>query len=57
MSQTSHLKALKVKHSNLDDQITQLRRHPSADPFEIQQLKTRKLRVKDEIASIEQTLH
>jgi hypothetical protein len=57
MSQASHIETLKTKHSNLDAQIEQLRKHPSVDPLELQQLKTRKLRVKDEIVAATSTMH
>jgi hypothetical protein len=57
MSQASHIETLKTKHSNLDAQIEQLRKHPSVDPLELQELKTRKLRVKDEIVAATSTMH
>ncbi len=49
MSQVSRIETLKAKHLKLDAQIAQLRKHPSVDSLEIQQLKSKKLRVKDEI--------
>lgn len=57
MSQASHIETLKSKHSNLDYQIAELRKHPSVDPLEIAQLKAKKLRLKDEIASQSGTVH
>lgn len=49
MSLEAHVTTLKRKHSDLEDQISQLANHPSADQSEIVTLKKRKLRLKDKI--------
>lgn len=50
------LAALKAEHRDLDDAIAALRDKPSADDLRLARLKKRKLRLKDEIADIEDRL-
>lgn len=47
MSLDSHISSLKQKHARLEDRISELANHPSADPAEVSQLKKEKLAVKD----------
>jgi len=49
MSLEAHVTTLKKKHSDLENQISALANHPSADPAEIADLKKRKLQLKDKI--------
>ncbi len=49
MSLQAHVTTLKRKHSDLEDQISELANHPSADNAEIVTLKKRKLLLKDKI--------
>lgn len=59
MSLQSHLVELKRRHSDLERQLEEAMRHPSADSLEIASLKRRKLQLKDEIEKIRvsATLH
>lgn len=49
MSLESHLEVLKRKHQALDEQIIAATRAPSADRLNIQALKKRKLKLKEQI--------
>lgn len=49
MSLDSHVEELRKKHRNLETEIEEQRRHPSADHLEILTLKRKKLKLKDEI--------
>lgn len=49
MSLESHLAELKRKHEALDAEILQAQRQPGSSQFDLQALKKRKLRLKDEI--------
>lgn len=51
-SSLPRLKALQNKHAVLDNNIIELSRRPSACVTELRQIKTQKLRVKDEIAQL-----
>ncbi len=52
MNLNSHLNELQRKHENLDNQIEQTQRHPSADTIEIGAMKKAKLRIKEEITRV-----
>ena len=54
-SLTSHLKALTVRHRDLDNEITDLEKHYTITE-EIRRLKTQKLWLKDEIYRIKRQL-
>lgn len=47
------LKTLKRKHRDLDEAIAALEANPGADTFTLKRLKKQKLRLKDEIALLE----
>lgn len=49
MSLDGHLSSLQKKHEELENEIAELSRHPSADELEITDLKKKKLRIKEEI--------
>jgi hypothetical protein len=49
----SRLTALRIEHRDLDNAIDALRRMASPDQLQIARLKKRKLRLKDEIAVLE----
>jgi hypothetical protein len=44
--------ALQSKHSALEDRLSELSHHPSASDFEIRQLKTMKLKLREEIEQL-----
>ncbi len=44
--------ALQSKHSALEDRLNELSHHPSASDFEIRQLKTMKLKLREEIEQL-----
>jgi hypothetical protein len=50
------LTALRVEHRDLDDSITALIASPHLDQLQLARLKRRKLRLKDEIAQLEDQL-
>lgn len=50
------LAALKTEHRDLDDAIDVLRESAATDQLQVARLKKRKLRLKDEIARIEDRL-
>lgn len=52
----ARLAQLKIEHSDLDAAIEALRIAPSSDQLRLARLKKRKLRLKDEIAMIEDVL-
>jgi hypothetical protein len=49
----AQLAAMKLEHRDLDAAIDALRANPAADQLQIARLKKRKLRLKDEIALLE----
>jgi len=49
----SRLATLRMEHRDLDDAIDSLRGHVAADDLQLARLKKRKLRLKDEIAVLE----
>ncbi len=52
MNLNSHLNELQKKHEQLENQIEQTQRHPSADTIEIGAMKKEKLRLKEEITRV-----
>jgi len=54
MAIQSHLAELERRHQALEQQISEVLAHPSADDLQIAELKRRKLHVKDEIARLRQ---
>lgn len=50
------LAALRSEHRDLDEAIEALRASPASDQLQLARLKKRKLRLKDEIAMIEDAL-
>ena len=51
--QNAHMDALMSKHANLDAAIEALRESVAADQLQLARLKKRKLRLRDEIALLE----
>ena len=49
---TSHVSALQLKHAGLERQIHQEMSRPMPDDALIQQLKKRKLRIKEELSQL-----
>ncbi|MFA6219128.1 MAG: YdcH family protein [Erythrobacter sp.] len=49
--QSSHVEALKAKHAGLEARLHLEQSRPAPDVTMIQQLKKRKLRIKEELAS------
>ena len=52
----ARLLRLRMEHRDLDDAIEALRRASSSDQLQLARLKKRKLRLKDEIAQLEDQL-
>lgn len=57
MSTQSHLSELERRHADLERKLAEAMNHPSADPLELSDLKRRKLRLKDEIMKLKETVH
>ncbi len=58
MTSVSHLTALERRHELLEQQIANEMQHPSQDVLKIQELKRKKLEIKDQIARLmRQTRH
>ncbi len=53
MSVHEHIEALRVKHVTLKQEIDEENQRPHPDDLRITELKRQKLRIKDEIASLE----
>lgn len=53
MSLSSHLTELKKKHETLNVEVEKAERSPSIDQLHIADLKRKKLRLKDEIARLQ----
>ncbi|HHB82333.1 MAG: DUF465 domain-containing protein [Devosiaceae bacterium] len=53
MTSVSHISALERRHEMLEQQISIELQHPSQDALKIQELKRKKLEVKDEIARLQ----
>lgn len=54
MAMAAHVESLKSKHADLDAKIAVEERRPQPDEATIHALKKLKLRIKDELATIEQ---
>jgi hypothetical protein len=54
MAIEAHLMELEKKHEALEQEISEVLTHPSADDLQIVELKRRKLHVKDEIVRLRQ---
>jgi hypothetical protein len=54
--QSARLERLKMEHRDLDDSIEALRAQSAPDQLQIARLKKRKLRLRDEIAMIQDRL-
>ncbi len=59
MSLSSHLAELRRKHASLEELIESELKHPGSNDLKIAELKREKLRLKDEIARLDEaeTLH
>jgi hypothetical protein len=57
MSIQEHLVDLEARHRALEEEIADALAHPSIDDTKIVELKRRKLRVKDEIARMQTSIH
>lgn len=57
MSSTQHAESLRAKHAAIELQIQQEENRPKPDDMLIAELKRQKLRIKDEIASLERASH
>ena len=53
MTSVSHISALERRHEMLEQQISNELQHPSQDALKIQELKRKKLEVKDEITRLQ----
>ncbi|MBO6730428.1 MAG: DUF465 domain-containing protein [Maricaulis sp.] len=51
----ARIRELDARHSRLDAQIDEVKRHPSADSLEVANLKKEKLRIKEQIESLRRT--
>lgn len=56
MALEAHMSEIQTRHRALERKIEEVRSHPSADPLEIAKLKREKLRLKDELAKIQDEL-
>ena len=54
MAIEAHLMELEKRHEALEQEISEVLTHPSADDLQVVELKRRKLHVKDEIARLRQ---
>lgn len=50
--ETSHVSALQLKHAGLERQLEEERNRPLPDDVVVQQLKKRKLRIKEQLEHI-----
>ena len=57
MTIEARIRELGNRHRSLDETIQQEARRPTADPIQIRELKQRKLRLKEEITSLEARIH
>jgi len=53
MTVVNHLAVLHRRHAELEDKIRAFHQHPGADDLELQDLKKRKLQIKEEIGRLE----
>ncbi|MNH48613.1 hypothetical protein D3C87_460460 [compost metagenome] len=57
MTIEARIRELGNRHRSLDETIQQEARRPTADPIHLRELKQRKLRLKEEITSLEARTH
>lgn len=57
MTIEARIRELGNRHRTLDETIQQEARRPNADPVQIRELKQRKLRLKEQITSLEARTH
>lgn len=57
MAVEAHIAELSVKHQKLEERIREELQHPSSDDLTITELKREKLRLKDEMERLRQTIH
>jgi hypothetical protein len=57
MSQEARLRELSERHKRLEAAIAEEMKHPPGDDIRIHELKRKKLRIKDEIASLSLRAH
>ena len=57
MSLSSHLQELKKKHQSLSQAVEDAERAPGMDRLRIAEMKKQKLRLKEEITRLSDTLH
>lgn len=57
MTIEARIRELGNRHRQLDEVIQQQATRPSTDPLEVRELKRRKLRLKEEITSLESRAH
>jgi len=55
MSLSSHVEQLKRKHQDLSEKVEEAQRAPGTSDLEIADLKKQKLRIKEEIARLNET--
>ncbi len=55
MSIAARIRELDARHTRLDSEIDDLKKHASADSLEMARLKKEKLRIKEQIASMRQS--
>ena len=53
----ARIRELDARHTRLDTQIDELKKHASADSLEVARLKKEKLRIKEQIESLRTTTH
>ena len=57
MTIEARIRELGNRHRNLDETIRQEMTHPAADPLRVRELKQQKLRLKEQITSLEARAH
>jgi len=57
MSIEARIRELDARHTRLDSQLDELKKHSSADTLEVARLKKEKLRLKEQIESLRMTTH
>ncbi|MGA0545185.1 YdcH family protein [Brevundimonas sp. VNH65] len=57
MTIEARIRELGNRHRQLESQLHEARLHPSVDSLQVKELKQKKLRLKEEIVSLEQRAH
>lgn len=57
MSIEARIRELDARHTRLDSQLDELKKHASADSLEVARLKKEKLRLKEQIESLRMSTH